>query len=1222
MRGGRGRGRGGGRAGGAQYVQKKERQVTAMHWAAFWLHDRPAPYDNCMITAGGRLFQEWCVDQYCKVESQRLQWVKLNQQTLRVDLYRGLADALMQDGGQDVANVGRQVILPATFIGGPRHMHQLYQDAMAIVRKHGKPDLFITITSNPKWPEVQAELLPGQSANDRHDVVERVFKLKLDALKRDLVQDGVFGRVVADIHVVEWQKRGLPHAHILLILAPEHKPTGPEDFDRMVCAELPNKDTQPELYRIVTSCMLHGPCGPGIDCPCMRDGKCTKGFPRDFNEQTLDTGKSYPVYRRRDDGSFHMSRSGWEFDNRWVVPYNPFLTLRYGCHINVEVCSSVSAVKYLYKYVYKGHDRAMVEVRDRVGAAAAAAAGEHVAAPAQPGQQQAQVVARDEVKAHMDGRYVSASEAVHRLLRFDLHHESPNVVRLQVHLPDQQTVAVPVVDDPVEAVAAASSALIAGSHTTLTEWFAFNRHAKEWHENAEFMYRFFGGNEPVEPECLSVLYHDFPGRYWYDKQNGNVWRERERGQGRPPVGRMYFVHPTAGEKYYLRLLLCQVPGACSFEDLRTYNGIVHPTFQAACQARGMLVDDTEWRACMEEAIVFAPANTLRELFATLLAFNNVADPLQLWNDFKNDMCDDLLLAARRVNPARECDDEIWGRALHIIAQHLQGMGGRTLGEFNLPVHLADAAGAVNAEFLVQEERDRFPMQEQADLLADLLPKLNTEQRAVYDAVMGAVDQAVAERGAPPGADVADKVFFVDGLGGAGKTFAYNCMLAAVRRQGIALSVASSGIAALLLPGGRTAHSKFKIPVHGLDKDSACSISKQSPLAALIRAADLIVWDEAPMMHRHVFEAVDRSFRDVMSLPDVLFGGKVVVLGGDFRQILPVVPRGNRGQIVAASLKRSATIWPRVRVFQLHQNMRVSSLRQAGNEQQALELEAFAAFLKHVGEGTEQEYPAVGESCIRIPSDMCCGGPDASLDNLIEQVYGGLRDLEPEQRAQHIIERAILTPLNAQVDAINTRMMEWLAAFDGGRGPKEYLSADNTVGEGDERVYPVEYLNSLEFSGVPPHKLLLRVGCPIILLRNLTGGLANGTRLIVTQLGERVIQARVATGPSAGEVVCIPRLSITPSDASMPFTLRRLQFPVRPAFAMTINKSQGQTLKMVGLHLPKSVFSHGQLYVALSRVGRRQAVCVLVEGGWVKAGEIENVPEGMYTANVVYREVLQ
>jgi len=206
-------GRGRGRGCGARYVTRGERKLTAMQWAAFWLHDRPAPYDNCMVTHGRRLFQEWCVDQYCKVEAQRLLWVRLNQQQLRVDLYQGVADALLQD---NLADIGRMVVLPATFLGGPRHMHQLYQDAMALVRKQGKPDLFITMTSNPKWPEVTAELLPGQSASDRPDIVERVFKLKLDALKQDLVQNGVFGRVVADIHVVEWQNRGLPHAHILL----------------------------------------------------------------------------------------------------------------------------------------------------------------------------------------------------------------------------------------------------------------------------------------------------------------------------------------------------------------------------------------------------------------------------------------------------------------------------------------------------------------------------------------------------------------------------------------------------------------------------------------------------------------------------------------------------------------------------------------------------------------------------------------------------------------------------------------------------------------------------------------------------------------------------------------------------------------------------------------------------------------------------------------------
>ncbi len=269
------------------------------------------------------------------------------------------------------------------------------------------------------------------------------------------------------------------------------------------------------------------------------------------------------------------------------------------------------------------------------------------------------------------------------------------------------------------------------------------------------------------------------------------------------------------------------------------------------------------------------------------------------------LCDDLLHAARDVNPARDFDDGIWGLGLADIAVHLQGMGGRTLVEFNLPAALANAVGALSVDLLVQQERDRYTRAEQAALLAASLDRLNAQQRVVYDDVMAAVQQD--RDGALDGGNV----FFVDGLGGAGKTFTYGCLLAGVRSQpgGIALSVASSGIAALLLPGGRTAHSRFRIPVKDLNKDSACNINKQSPEAALIRAANLIVWDEAPMMHKHVFEAVDKTFRDIMGRPDMLFGGKVVVLGGDFRQILPVVPRGNRGQIVGASLKRSATIWP-------------------------------------------------------------------------------------------------------------------------------------------------------------------------------------------------------------------------------------------------------------------------------------------------------------------------
>ncbi len=217
-----------------------------------------------------------------------------------------------------------------------------------------------------------------------------------------------------------------------------------------------------------------------------------------------------------------------------------------------------------------------------------------------------------------------------------------------------------------------------------------------------------------------------------------------------------------------------------------------------------------------------------------------------------------------------------------------------------------------ASAVVADEIARYDTTTQAAMRDEHVPQFNPEQRVVYDNVMAVVNRCA---------------FFVDGLGGTGKTFVYSCLLITVRAQGrVAIVVASSGIAALLLDGGRTAHSRFKIPVQGLNSTSTCYISRDSKLAKLLQAAALIVWDEAVMMHRHVFEAVNRSLQDIMAVINptfkfLPFGGLVVVFGGDFRQILPVVPRGTRGDVVAASLNRSS-IWQHVRILKLHTNMRV------------------------------------------------------------------------------------------------------------------------------------------------------------------------------------------------------------------------------------------------------------------------------------------------------------
>ena len=207
---------------------------------------------------GKRLFQQFDVDTYMKIESSRLDYIRNNQQELRADLYQGLVDSLHAGEGRADA-IGKRIVLSTSFIRGPRDMRRRYMDAMALVRKYGKLDIFLTMTCNPNWDEIKQHLLPGQTAQDRPDLVTRVFRAKLEVLKTKLMKNDILGKVRAYVYVVEFQKRGLPHAHFLLIMKRKYKLTCPKQYDLLISAELPNKKKFPELYRMVTKHMMHGP---------------------------------------------------------------------------------------------------------------------------------------------------------------------------------------------------------------------------------------------------------------------------------------------------------------------------------------------------------------------------------------------------------------------------------------------------------------------------------------------------------------------------------------------------------------------------------------------------------------------------------------------------------------------------------------------------------------------------------------------------------------------------------------------------------------------------------------------------------------------------------------------------------------------------------------------------------------------------------------------------
>ncbi|CAN1778540.1 ATP-dependent DNA helicase PIF1 [Linum perenne] len=268
---------------------------------------------------------------------------------------------------------------------------------------------------------------------------------------------------------------------------------------------------------------------------------------------------------------------------------------------------------------------------------------------------------------------------------------------------------------------------------------------------------------------------------------------------------------------------------------------------------------------------------------------------------------------------------------------------------------------------------------------------------------------------------------------------------------IVLVVASSGIAATLLPDAITAHSRFKIPLE-IDQTSTCMVKKGTALADLLSQASLIIWDEAPMVHRMSFEAVDRTLCDIMDIP--------------------------------------------------------------------------------------------------------------------------------------------LSGIGYKPFADSKRMHEL------------------------ETLYPTEFLNSLSFNGIPEHVVTLKVFTPIMLLRNLNPsiGLCNGTRIMTTFLGDYVIKGVIIGGSFEGSTVAIPRVILNINDSRWPFILKRRQFPIRLCYGMTINKSQGQTLERVGIYLPKPVFSHGQLYVAISRVKSASGLRILLLND-------PSIPHG-YTRNIVYTETFK
>ncbi|KAM0879747.1 hypothetical protein ACQ4PT_034029 [Festuca glaucescens] len=499
------------------------------------------------------------------------------------------------------------------------------------------------------------------------------------------------------------------------------------------------------------------------------------------------------------------------------------------------------------------------------------------------------------------------------------------------------------------------------------------------------------------------------------------------------------------------MLLMLEKGAKCYADVRTYNGIVYGSFKDACAARGLLGDDNEWYYAFDEALKWGMGNQLRQLFVTMVIYCGVLDENVFFEKYWTYLAEDIqhrircsLHDASYIVPV----DELRNMLLDELAVVFAKNGGSIL-DHALPLKTIYANDS-SVNNMIGDELSQH-CETLITTAEAMQQQLNEDQKVAFKSTVDKV------RDGKPG------LFFVSGQGSTGNTFLWNALVAYLRGyKRIVLTVASSGVASLLLPGGRTAHSRFKIPID-LENDGVCDIRRGTMLCSLIEAASLIIWDEALMTHRKCFEALDRSLRDVLSAHDPLladkpFGGKVVVLGGDLRQIFPVIEGGTRSQVVDAAITNSL-LWGHITVLPLTINQRLAV--QTTDAIVQAEAAAFAEWVLRIGDGTIPAVARQGESdptWITIPGEHLVHTEGDKITAVVESVYVDFftRYSDPN----YLKERAILTPTNEIAEDVNKHVLSMVPGEE-----REYLSCDSTGNAADgirniDVFYPVEEMPGL------------------------------------------------------------------------------------------------------------------------------------------------------------------
>jgi hypothetical protein len=1057
-----------------------------------------------------RLFEEWILDGISRLNELRQDVLihVMNQQVCvrhpvqmfpnpGHNLRRATANEIRQRAPQQVAgdqkSFGKLWRIPSSIRGSPRNCAESVARGMAQVYAMGGPHVFLTFTGNPRWTEIQSQLQNGNCWYNDPVLVCRVFKEKLEHLLQG-IRDGKYfgGRKSCYLqYVIEFQKRGMPHAHMLIRLE-NFESNSAEDIDEICSCAIPQdchdscrNCAQCRLRDVVMQNMIHG-CFPWR-CHKTKSEKsekrCHYRFPKEPQETT------------------HLGLSGyWELKRalgeEYMVAYNPQLSLEFNAHINVEIACGTRSIYYLRKYFSKRPDSVA-----------------------------ACLSKTDTLKEQLDTFYrtrcLTSFEAVWEVLGFSFQKFEPDVQPIQLYLPGEH----PIVFDPTDMNRAAERAASYESHLSL------------------YLKR------PMEAEFDHVKYLDY-----FENYSFGVGTKGQQDQCVPPhrvvpkrKTKICFVsnlNYSNLEQFALFLMLQKIP-CRSLAELLTGE----PTFLKAATRRGLISNDPTGlqKVVLQDMIDRHVPSQDIVMYVASLAIYEVCDIGELFDIFYPSMIEThhaTIFESKRA-------------AMHELSILLTAEGVSLTTVFATSERLLDVVKAAQGSNLHQAQA--YFTQEYS--LEKPLPTLNEDQQQCFDAIVSGKFE----------------LLYINGSAGSGKTTVLNASYRALQAQGSRIvCCAFTGVAAGLLPGGLTCHRVFGLPVEdaGTQDDvgtRVSSISGQSYAAELLRSADWIIIDEISMLHRQYLDVVNSVLKDVVGSTQN-FGGKRIVMAGDFQQLPPVV-RCPTAETRSATVQASIASSP---LFELFQTMTIRKNCRFLSDDYAQHLERVA-----LGKFPSDD-PVAGTQTVPVyPGTRCF----ATLDECVSIFQSEIDHLEP---------RILIATTHDAANVFNEKQIDRHRVPGVTRIYEAHHRIDAAgVGHSKLRLCAQE-AQHFRKAGIPNFELELFVGMPVMLIRNLfpSKGYANGTVLTVTSLGDFTVTVVNDHGPWKGKPIVLPRINFKFVQSSIKIV--RSQIPLVAAFATTINKVQGQTLPCGIVDLRRPAFGHGQLYVALSRFVDHERIVLLTD----------------------------